>query len=85
MNCGGCWNASEAVFFSNEERERYRPIVDALLEGGDEYMVLADFDAYMNCQEKVDECFAKPSIWTEKSILNVARMGYFSSDRTIGE
>jgi glycogen phosphorylase len=72
-------------FFSREDRDRYRPIVNALLQGGDEYLVLADFDAYMNCQEKVDECYAKPFSWTEKSILNVARMGYFSSDRTINE
>ena len=72
-------------FFSSGDRDRYRPIVDALLHHGDDYLVLADFDAYMACQEKVDECYANPSRWTRKSILNVAHMGYFSSDRTIHE
>ena len=72
-------------FFSPGDRDRYRPIVDALLSEGDDYMVLADFDAYMACQEKVDECYGKPFDWTKKSILNVAHMGYFSSDRTIRE
>ena len=72
-------------FFSPGDRDRYRPIVDALLSEGDDYMVLADFDAYMACQEKVDECYGKPFDWAKKSILNVAHMGYFSSDRTIRE
>ena len=47
-------------FFSEEDRDRYRPIVDALLQGGDDYMVLADFEPYMACQEKVDECYGTP-------------------------
>jgi len=72
-------------FFSPDDRDRYRSIVDSLLQGGDEYLVLADFDAYMACQEKVDECYSRPFGWAEKSIMNVARIGYFSSDRTINE
>ena len=72
-------------FFSSGDRDRYRPIIDALLKDGDAYMVLADFHDYMACQEKVDECYGTPLSWTRKSILNVAHMGYFSSDRTIQE
>ena len=72
-------------FFSGGDRDRYKPIVDSLLLGGDEYMVLADFDDYMACQEEVDICYGNPGEWARKSILNVAHMGFFSSDRTISE
>jgi starch phosphorylase len=48
-------------------------------------MLLADFASYMACQDRVDVCYRDAVEWTRKSIRNVAKMGYFSSDRTIQE
>jgi len=48
-------------------------------------MVLADYEAYINCQERVGNLYADKHEWAKKSILNVANMGKFSSDRTIME
>ncbi len=69
-------------FFSAGEPERYRPLLDQLL-GTDHFMVLADFAAYLAAQERVDACYRDTEAWTRRSILNVARIGFFSSDRTI--
>ena len=63
----------------------FAPIVRSLLDGGDTYMLLADFAAYRACQERVAGTYRNPALWTRMSILNVARMGRFSSDRTIRE
>ncbi|MBN2035600.1 MAG: glycogen/starch/alpha-glucan phosphorylase [Chitinispirillaceae bacterium] len=74
----------QSGFFSPEEPHLFTPIVDSLLQGGDRYMVLADFDAYVACQEKVSAMYKNnPDTWTRMSILNVARVGIFSSDRAI--
>jgi starch phosphorylase len=62
----------------------FQPLVNTLLYR-DEYMVLADYAAYVRCQETVDETFMHPDRWLRMSILNVARMGAFSSDRSIAE
>jgi starch phosphorylase len=70
--------------FSDGDRELFRPILDALLER-DEYMVLADFPAYVDCQAAVSRLWSDPEEWSRRAILNVARMGYFSSDRAIRE
>jgi glycogen phosphorylase len=66
------------------DRELFRPIVENLL-WHDPFMVLADYQAYIDCQDKVSELWQNPEAWTRKSILNVARMGKFSSDRSIRE
>jgi glycogen phosphorylase len=71
-------------FFSPEEPDRFRPIVDALLDHGDRYMVLADFASYLAGQDDVDALWRdRPETWTRKAVLNVAGMGMFSSDRTV--
>jgi starch phosphorylase len=70
-------------FFSPEDPELFAPILSALLERGDYFMVLADFDDYALKQQEVERLYIDQSHWTQKSILNIARMGYFSSDRTI--
>jgi starch phosphorylase len=62
----------------------FRPMLDELL-GRDEYLLLADYDSYVGCQTLVDSAFADSDAWTRKSILTVARMGRFSSDRAIRE
>jgi starch phosphorylase len=63
----------------------FAPLVQSLLEGGDLYMLVADFESYRDSQERVAEVYRSPELWTRKSILNVAGMGRFSSDRTIRE
>jgi starch phosphorylase len=70
--------------FSNGDRVLFRPFVDSLL-GRDEYLALADYQAYVACQDKVAEGFSNRGEWTRMSIMNVARSGYFSSDRSIRE
>ena len=71
--------------FSPEEPGRYRALVDSLLWGGDHYMLLADYESYVATQLQVDELFKSPLAWRRSAIANVAGMGAFSSDRTIGE
>ncbi len=71
--------------FSPDEPGRYRGLVDSLLWGGDHYLLLADYASYVAAQRDVDELFREPEQWAERAIANVAGMGVFSSDRTIGE
>jgi starch phosphorylase len=72
-------------FFSPEDRDLFRPLVDALLRE-DRYLVLADFRAYADTQAEVARAYAgDPEGWSRKALLNVARVGRFSSDRTIHE
>ncbi len=78
-------DALSAGVFSPDEPGLFRPIVDSLLNGGDPYLVLADFAAYVACQEEVDRAYRDPERWARMAILNVARTGKFSSDRTIRE
>jgi len=68
--------------FSPDDPGRYRDLVGGLYDH-DWFMVATDFDAYAAAQREVDALWAAPSIWWEKAILNTARMGWFSSDRTI--
>ncbi|MCC6627947.1 MAG: glycogen/starch/alpha-glucan phosphorylase [Chloroflexi bacterium] len=73
-----------AGHFSRGDCDSVRPIVDSLLRD-DPYLVLADYQAYVDCQDHVDRVFHDVETWTRMSIVNVARCGYFSSDRAIRE
>jgi len=70
--------------FSHGDGNLFRPIIDNLLSR-DDYLLFADYNSYISCQEAVSHTYADQRIWTRMSILNVARMGKFSSDRTIEE
>jgi hypothetical protein len=70
--------------FSNGDRGLFRPLLDQLI-WHDPFLVFADFDAYFAAQRQVGQAYADQRRWTEMSILNVARMGCFSSDRSIRE
>jgi starch phosphorylase len=71
-------------FFSSGDRDLFKPLVDSLLYH-DDYLVLADYRAYVDRQEEVGDIFRDEKRWTRMSILNTARMGKFSSDRAIRE
>ncbi len=70
--------------FSRGDRELFRPLVNGLLHH-DPYMLLADFQSYVDCQTRVGEAYRDFEQWTRMSMLNCARAGWFSSDRTIRE
>jgi starch phosphorylase len=71
-------------FFTRGDRDVFRPLVEHLLNH-DEYMLMADFQSYIDCQEKVSEAYLDYERWSRMSILNVARSGFFSADRAIQE
>jgi len=71
--------------FSPGEPDLFQPLLDTLLDGGDYFMVLADYRRYLECQEQVSRDFQDETGWSRRSILSVARMGKFSSDRSVME
>jgi starch phosphorylase len=70
--------------FSRGDRDLFAPVVDSLLQG-DPYRLMADFQPYVECQAQVSAAYADKDNWTRMAILNVARMGKFSSDRSVRE
>ncbi|MDG0862876.1 glycogen/starch/alpha-glucan phosphorylase [Pelomonas aquatica] len=77
-------DAIAAGVFSNGDTERYRSLVDSLLQR-DVYLLMADFADYVATQAKVDALFADRAAWGQRALRNIAGMGPFSSDRTIAE
>jgi starch phosphorylase len=71
-------------YFSPENPDLFGPIVASLMHQ-DEYLLFADYQSYIECQERVTQAYRDQDNWTRMSILNTARMGFFSSDRTIRE
>ncbi|WP_145476411.1 glycogen phosphorylase [Yersinia similis] len=71
--------------FSPEEPYRYTNLFDSLVNLGDHYQLLADYRSYVDTQEQVDTLYRHRDEWSRKTLLNIANMGYFSSDRTIEE
>ncbi len=72
-------------YFSPSSPDLFRPVTDSLLHQGDKYLLLADYADYVACQERVGCEYEDREQWVRKSIINVAQMGKFSSDRTIAE
>ena len=85
------WELREVInwlrsdYFTPGEQDAFAPICDSLLDHGDPFMVLADYADYVRVQSLVDKAYADPKQWAKMAIINTARMGHFSSDRTIGE
>ncbi len=85
------WELREVInwlrsdYFTPGEQNAFAPICDSLLDHGDPFMVLADYADYVRVQSLVDKAYADPNKWAKMAIINTARMGHFSSDRTIGE
>jgi len=75
-------DALTAGAFSDGDGELFRPVMDSLLHH-DAYLNLADYQSYIECQEAAAQAFRDVDGWTRKSILNVARCGFFSSDRSM--
>jgi len=71
-------------FFSGGDRELFAPLVNSLMND-DPYLLFADFNSYLECQSQVSAAYRDQERWTRMSTLNVARMGKFSSDRSIKE
>ncbi len=71
--------------FSRGDKDLFRPLIAKVLGSRDEYVHLADLASYVDAQRRVDEAYRDRQSWQQKSLLNIARMGKFSSDRTISE
>ena len=72
-------------YFNKSDKTLFEPIYNSLVNDGDNYMLLADFEDYVKTQDKVSAKFKDQKEWTKEAIINAARMGFFSSDRTIRE
>jgi starch phosphorylase len=79
-----CIDLISSGHFSSGHRELFKPLIDSLMNN-DPYMLMADYRHYINCQQQVSDAFLDQDNWAYMSILNVARSGKFSSDRTIRE
>ena len=71
--------------FSRGDKDIFRPVVAKLTSARDEYVHLADLEPYIDAQRRVDRAYLDRAGWSRKSLLNIARMGKFSSDRTIDQ
>ncbi|MEH2069503.1 MAG: glycogen/starch/alpha-glucan phosphorylase [Nostoc sp.] len=71
-------------YFSEGNTDLFQPLIDTL-RNRDEYMLFADYQSYIECQQKVSQAYQEQENWIRMSIFNAARTGYFSSDRTIRE
>ncbi len=74
----------EIGHFSNGDKELFKPLLNSLT-GHDPFFVMADFENYLNKQDVVSECWNNKKSWNKMALLNTARSGYFSSDRSIRE
>jgi starch phosphorylase len=77
-------DALTAGQFSRHDGSLFRPLLDQLLER-DPYFLFADYQSYVDCQDRVSQSWRDPEAWSRMAILNAARIGKFSSDRAIRE
>ncbi|MEW6752411.1 MAG: glycogen/starch/alpha-glucan phosphorylase, partial [Candidatus Latescibacterota bacterium] len=75
----------EEGYFSPARPGLCSPLINSLLHSGDPFMVMADYQSYVDCQQQVSQAYRDVERWTRMAILNCARVGLFSSDRTIRE
>ncbi len=68
--------------FSGGDHQLFKPLLDSLVQR-DEYLLLADYESYIQCQDRAAQAYQDQETWTRMAILNVARCGFFSSDRTM--
>jgi len=73
----------DSDFFSENGHNPMKAIRNGLLDGGDPFFVLADFKSYCDMHQTIEQIYTNPRAWAQKALLNTARLGYFSSDRTI--
>ena len=66
-----------------DDLHRFKPLVDRLIDEGEHFLVLADYESYIEAQQRVEEAYRDRDGWIRKAILNTANMGEFSSDRSI--
>jgi starch phosphorylase len=74
----------EIGHFSNGDKDLFKPLLNSLT-GYDPFFVMADFEDYLNKQDEVSKCWNNKKSWNKMALLNTARSGYFSSDRSIRE
>ena len=67
----------------SEDNNQFRMIFDEIMYRNDEYFILKDFDSYLKASEKIDNLYEDRRDWAKKCLINIAKSGYFSSDRTI--
>ncbi|MBN2731866.1 MAG: glycogen/starch/alpha-glucan phosphorylase, partial [Balneolaceae bacterium] len=72
-------------FFTPDEPDVFQPIINALLNDGDHYMVMADYQSYIEKQQEVEQVYRDQPEWNRRAIINMANMGHFSSDRAVQE
>ena len=69
--------------WSGYRHDRFTMIFDEIMNKRDEYFILADFDAYVKAQEKVQELYQNKDLWNKMCLMNIANSSFFTSDRTI--
>ncbi|XP_037084372.1 glycogen phosphorylase-like [Pollicipes pollicipes] len=79
-----CIDMISSGFFSPHDLNQFKDVVDMLMNH-DRFLLFADYEAYIRCQDEVDKLYMNPDAWTKKAIMNIASSGKFSSDRTIAE
>ena len=72
----------EVGHFSNGDNELFIPLINSLT-GNDPFFVMADFEDYLRAQDEVNKAWKNPQEWNRMALLNTARSGFFSSDRSI--
>jgi starch phosphorylase len=72
-------------YFLPDHKQLFVPLVDSLLDHGDHYMLLADYAAYIAMQDRVDAAYMNTDEWVRKAVVNIAKMGRFSTDRLVRE